>query len=125
MSRHTPYSTLCEITLTGIGEDSVMHKGVQTAYACARAFKNCVCCRERALRRYHCSVSRLTVYECARNMSYGRSTWLAPQPVDPDHRYRYWNSSPAPGAPQRGRVMLPRCFQVGRGRTLAIFRKIL
>ena len=51
MSRHTPYSTLCEITLTGIGEDSVMHKGAQTAYACARAFKNCVCCRERALRR--------------------------------------------------------------------------
>ena len=51
MSRHTPYSTLCEITLTGIGEDSVMHKGVQTAYACARALKSCLSCRESALRR--------------------------------------------------------------------------
>ena len=51
MSCHTTHSTHHVITLTGIGADSVMHKGVQTAYACARAFKNCVCCRERALRR--------------------------------------------------------------------------
>ena len=51
MSCHATHSTHHVITLTGIGADSVMHKGVQTAYACARAFKNCVCCHESALRR--------------------------------------------------------------------------
>ena len=52
MSRATLHtSTHHEITLTVIGADSVMHKGVQTAYACARAFKNCVCWRETAVER--------------------------------------------------------------------------
>ena len=51
MSRHAPYSTSHTITLTGIAVHSVMHKGVQTAYACARAFKSTICWRETAVER--------------------------------------------------------------------------
>ena len=49
MSCHATHSTHHVITLTGIGADSMMLKGVQTAYACARGLKSCLSCRETVL----------------------------------------------------------------------------
>ena len=62
MSRHISHSTLHEITLTGNGADSVRHRGVQTAYACARALKSCLSCRESALRRSYARTPRQAFY---------------------------------------------------------------
>ena len=97
MSCHATHSTPHVITLTGIGADSVRHRGVQTAYACARALHRLVSYRARsALGRLVSSVRTCvrSDQQCIRNNAQMPRFDSCAGPAHPTGQAKHFNPPP-------------------------------